>query len=169
MNHDNYFVLSKDSQNSTIQVWFVKWNRFNHLCAYGDDCCLTDHNSSERDSRISFVPLGKMASGAKVVEPKWKSPFRVLFRCSTKRSPQKVPKRWQPTPKPKLARGEDVSTMDSVLASHPAAPGSIPGIPPKIVDVAEVRVGSGQQRLNNVDRTHLVLWPVASWVLQKYW
>ena len=54
--------------------------------------------------------------------------------------------------------------MDSVLASHPAAPGSILGISPKIVDVAEVRVGSGQQMLNNVDRTHLVLWLVASWV-----
>ena len=56
--------------------------------------------------------------------------------------------------------------MDGVLASHPAAPGSIPSVPDffigKKFDVTEVYDGaaaqsSGQQRLENVDQTHLVL------------
>ena len=39
MNHDNYFVLSKDGQNSSIQVWYVKWNSFYYLCTYEGGCC----------------------------------------------------------------------------------------------------------------------------------
>ena len=69
--------------------------------------------------------------------------------------------------------------MDSILASNPAAPGSIPGDPEffsekffwekEIVDVAKVnrqQCCSGQQRLNYVDRTHLVL-ASGKLVLQK--
>ena len=56
--------------------------------------------------------------------------------------------------------------MDSVLALHPAAPGSNPGIPK-----ANLRLycleQSRQQRLIKVDRTHLVLWLVASWYYKK--
>ena len=66
--------------------------------------------------------------------------------------------------------------MDSVLASHPVAPGLIPGIPKvfprkfseknclgeKNVDVARLinsaaAYSSGQQRLNYIYLTHLVL------------
>ena len=53
--------------------------------------------------------------------------------------------------------------MDSVLASHPAAPGWNPGVPDifhgKKFDVAEVyqRRCCLEQWLENVDRTHLVL------------
>ena len=50
--------------------------------------------------------------------------------------------------------------MDSVLASHPAAPVSILGIS---LDVAEIKSTAALlsikwtvQKLNNVDRTHLV-------------
>ena len=55
--------------------------------------------------------------------------------------------------------------MDSVLALHPAAPNSIPGVPnnfseflmlPRLIDGAAAQ-SSGQQRHNNVDQTHLVL------------
>ena len=53
-------------------------------------------------------------------------------------------------------------TMDGILALHPVAPGSNPGIPktfsdkklsmlPKLIAAQS----SGQQRLNKVDRTHL--------------
>ena len=68
--------------------------------------------------------------------------------------------------------------MDSVPALHPAATGLIPGIPkkkfekklsmlPRLIDGAAA-LRSGQQRLNNVDQTHLVLWIVASWYYKKY-
>ena len=58
--------------------------------------------------------------------------------------------------------------MDGILASHPAATGLIPGVPktfsnkklsmlPRLIDGAAAK-SSGQQRLSNIDRTHLVLW-----------
>ena len=62
-----------------------------------------------------------------------------------------------------------------MLASHPAAPGSIPTIPPqkiggKIIHVAEVNQRRWQQEsrqwLENVDWTHLVL-ASGKTVLQK--
>ena len=58
--------------------------------------------------------------------------------------------------------------MDSVLASHPAAPGSNPGVQrnSRLIDSAAAQ-SSGQQGLNNVDRAHLVLWIVASWYYKK--
>ena len=66
--------------------------------------------------------------------------------------------------------------MDSVLTQHPADPGSIPGVPknfseflmlPRLIDGAAAQ-RSGQQGLNNnIDRTHLVLWLVASWYYKK--
>ena len=65
--------------------------------------------------------------------------------------------------------------MDSILALHPGAPGSIPGIPNKfseefILDVAEVSqqrsLEESGQWLENVDLTHLVL-ASAKPVLQK--
>ena len=62
--------------------------------------------------------------------------------------------------------------MDSTLALHPAAPGSIPGIPSFseefILDVAEVNrwrwLQERGQWLENVDKTHLNL---ASQYLKK--
>ena len=66
-------------------------------------------------------------------------------------------------------------TMDSALAFHPAAPDSIPGVPvnfyeflmlQRLIDGAAAQ-SSGQQRLDNIDRTHLVLWLVASWYYKK--
>ena len=49
----------------------------------------------------------------------------------------------------------------SILASHPGAPGLIPGVPSKIVDVAEVNqwccLEESGQLLENVDQTHLVV------------
>ena len=62
------------------------------------------------------------------------------------------------------------STVDGILASHPATPGSIPGAPKnfseslmllRLIDGAAAQ-RSGQQTLNNIDRTHLALWLVAS-------
>ena len=38
---------------------------------------------------------------------------------------------------------------------------------PRLIDGAAA-LRSGQQRLNNVDQTHLVLWIVASWYYKKY-
>ena len=60
--------------------------------------------------------------------------------------------------------------MDSVLALHPAATGSIPGVPnnfseflmlQRFIDGAAAQ-SSGQQRHKNVDQSHLVIWLVAS-------
>ena len=66
--------------------------------------------------------------------------------------------------------------MDSILALHPAAPGSIPGVHknfseflmlPRLIDGAAAQ-SSGQERLNNdFDKTHLVLWLVASRYFKK--
>ena len=65
--------------------------------------------------------------------------------------------------------------MDSVLALHPAAPNSIPGVPKifseflmlsRLIDGAAAQ-GSGQQRHKNVDRSHLVIWLVASRYCKK--
>ena len=65
--------------------------------------------------------------------------------------------------------------MDSDLTLHPAAPGSIPGIlknfseflmVPRLIYGAATW-SSGQQRLDNVDQTHLVLWIVTSWYYKK--
>ena len=65
---------------------------------------------------------------------------------------------------------EGARTMDSTLALHPAAPGLFPGVPnyffeflmlPRLINGAAAK-SSGQKRLKNVDRTHVVLWLVAS-------
>ena len=54
------------------------------------------------------------------------------------------------------------STEVSICASHPAVPGSIPGIPNVFSMLWRFIYGAtaksnGQRRLNNVDRTQLVL------------
>ena len=68
------------------------------------------------------------------------------------------------------------STTDIILASHPGAPGSIPGVLknfseflmlPRLIAGAAAQ-SNGQQRLNNdFDKTHLVLWLVASQYFKK--
>ena len=64
--------------------------------------------------------------------------------------------------------------MDRFLASYPAAPVSIPGVPKKIPRIFADKklsmlprlIDSGQQRLNYIDQTHLVL-ASGKQVLQK--
>ena len=58
------------------------------------------------------------------------------------------------------------SAMDSRFASHPAAPFDSCHSQ-EFFWILDVAYSSGQQRLNNVDWTHLVLWLVASWYYKK--
>ena len=69
----------------------------------------------------------------------------------------------------KTGGGRMVQWIDSIFALHPAAPVSIPSVPmnfseflmlPRLIDGAAA-LSSGQQRLYNIDQSHLVLWLVA--------